>query len=470
MPPRPLQARCWLFTINNPESNDLPKNFVDVRYCIWQREKGEAGTEHLQGYVAFTKAKRLTQVKTLNDRAHWESRKGTEDQAVAYCSKEETRIAGPWELGERPQPGKRNDLIALKQTIEAGAPMKQIASEHFSSFMKYRNSIVSYKRLFSKPRDFKTFVGVITGPTGCGKSRLMEQTFPGAYWKPNGNEWFCDYDDHQVVIIDEFYGWLRYDFLLRLLDRYPLQCPTKGSSVNFRAKYVFFTSNSEIDSWYNFRGKMSLDALKRRIDFQACMDEHGTLTVLKGAFDFTRSYSGCGYIDSVRAGETLPVAQAQQEHAVRNTSPPRRTTLVLDESSSSDMMPDISPRRTTLVLDESSSSDMMPDIGYSQEDNTEEAKEAAISVLNRSNAFLYENYDAFAMSRTNFSDPEKSDSIEVEADHSPVLNYYMDFTSSDSDCEEQSPTEAQLRTDDIINYRPRLTAKAPPSKRRKLFD
>jgi len=83
---------------------------------------------------------------------------------------------------------------------------------------------------------------------------------------------------------------------------------------------------------------------------------------------------------------------------------------------------------------------------------------------------LYENYDAFAMSRTNFSDPEKSDSIEVEADHSPVLNYYMDFTSSDSDCEEQSPTEAQLRTDDIINYRPRLTAKAPPSKRRKLFD
>jgi len=454
MPPRvrnDIRARAWLFTINNPANNDLPRAFTNVRYCVWQREKGEAGTEHLQGYVAFTKALTMGQVKVLDSRAHWENRKGTENQAIAYCTKEETRVDGPWDYGDKPTPGTRNDLIALKQTIEAGAPMKQIASEHFGAFMKYRNSIVSYKRLFSKPRDFKTFVGVITGPTGCGKSRLMEQTFPDAYWKPNGNEWFCDYDDHQVVIIDEFYGWLRYDFVLRLLDRYPLQCPTKGSSVNFRAKYVFFTSNSEIDSWYNFRGKMSIDSLKRRIDFQACMDEHGTLTVLKGAFDFTRSYSGCAYVNTDGPSEALPLAQALPEQVVRHTSPPRRTTLVLDESSSSDMM---------------------PDIGDSQEDNTEEAEEAeevAGSVLNRSNAFLYENFDAFAMSRTNFSDPEKSDSIEVEADHSPIMNYYMDFTSSDSDCE-QSPTEAQSRTDDIINYRPKLRAKGPPSKKRKLFD
>jgi len=450
MPPRPLQARCWLFTINNPESNDLPKTFTDVRYCIWQREKGEAGTEHLQGYVAFTKAKRLTQVKTLNDRAHWESRKGTEEQAIAYCSKEETRLEGPWELGDKPNPGKRSDLLALKVTIETGASMKQIASEHFGAFLRYRNSIVSYKRLHSIPRDFKTFVGVITGPTGCGKSRLMHQCFPGAYWKPNGNEWFCDYDDHAVVIIDEFYGWLRYDFVLRLLDRYPMQCPTKGSSVNFRAKFVFFTSNKEIDSWYNFKGNMSLDALKRRIDFVASMNEHGTLTISKGSFDFTRSYPSHPPVSDLRTTETLPVEEALET-------------------------PTVSPikRARTILIDESSSEDY-PDIGDSQ--NTLEAEEEAVNVLQRSNAFLSEDpdpdYHGFART-LQVSSPEMSPEIFPETCDSPEFNYYMEFTSSSELSEsdnEQSPTDAMTRTDSIINYRPKLRALAPPPKRKKLFD
>jgi len=455
----PTQSRYWVFTINNPIDTDAPEHWLfeqDINYLVYQEEIGAENTHHYQGYVEFTKLMRLTALKKLSPRAHWEGRRGTRAECIAYCTKLETRKDGtepyifqkPGKIDEEGKKDKSNKFDALRESIKNGASIKEIAETNFTAFLRYHRGLQLYETSILTPRNFKTLCIAIYGPTGTGKSSFNKKFFPDAYWKPK-NMWWDEYSQQDVVAIDEFYGWLRYDFLLRLLDRYPLQCPTKGSSVNFRAKYVFFTSNSEIDSWYNFRGKMSLDALKRRIDFQACMDEHGTLTVLKGAFDFTRSYSGCGYIDSVGAGETLPVAQAQQEHAVRNTSPPRRTTLVLDESSSSDMM---------------------PDIGDSQEDNTEEAKEAAISVLNRSNAFLYENYDAFAMSRTNFSDPEKSDSIEVEADHSPVLNYYMDFTSSDSDCEEQSPTEAQLRTDDIINYRPRLTAKAPPSKRRKLFD
>lgn len=446
MPPRlaTIRARNWIFTINNPSDNDLPKLFTDTRFCIWQREKGAQGTEHLQGYVGFTKALTLGQVKTMNSTAHWEPRKGTEQQAIDYCSKAETRLDGPWEFGERSNQGKRSDLLALKETIETGAPMRQIASEHFSAYLKYKNSIVSYKRLFSVPRNYKTFVGVITGPTGCGKSRLMEQTFPDAYWKPNGNEWFCDYDDHRVVIIDEFYGWLRYDFLLRLLDRYSLQCPTKGSSINFRAEYVFITSNSEVDSWYNFRGKMSLDALKRRIDFQALMDEHGTLTVLKGAFDFTRTYTG--HLPSRYSGdpETLPAATTPEE--------PVRTPL---------------ERTRTIRLDDSSSSDEFPDIGDSQ--NTQELEETAATLLERSEPFNHRDYDNFALSRTNFEDPDSSESSEPHPDASPVINYYMDFTSS-SELSEEAPTEQMIRTDDIINYRPKLRALSPPKKRKKLFD
>ena len=89
------QSTNWLFTINNPTSNDIPRTWSDVRYCVWQLEAGENGTPHLQGYVVLEKKKRLGGMKRLDGQAHWEIRKGTHAQAKKYCQKEETRKDGP---------------------------------------------------------------------------------------------------------------------------------------------------------------------------------------------------------------------------------------------------------------------------------------------------------------------------------------------------------------------------------------
>jgi hypothetical protein len=65
-----------------------------------------------------------------------------------------------------------------------------------------------------------------------------------------------------VVIIDEFYGWLPYDLLLRLCDRYPLLLETKGGQVQCSANTVIITSNLNPSQWYK---NVYHKALYRRI-------------------------------------------------------------------------------------------------------------------------------------------------------------------------------------------------------------
>jgi len=75
--------------------------------------------------------------------------------------------------------------------------------------------------------------------------------------------WWDGYSGQPVVVIDEFYGWLGYDFLLRLLDRYSFAVETKGGSVSFTSKLVIFTSNKPPSEWY--RNIQDLGPLLRRI-------------------------------------------------------------------------------------------------------------------------------------------------------------------------------------------------------------
>lgn len=91
-------TRWWVFVLNNPWSNDVPKqDFKDVDMVTWQLEVGTMrSTPHLQGVVQFLYPKSYSQVKMMCPSAWWHVMLGSKEEAVAYCTKEETRIAGPW--------------------------------------------------------------------------------------------------------------------------------------------------------------------------------------------------------------------------------------------------------------------------------------------------------------------------------------------------------------------------------------
>lgn len=274
-----VRSRNWVVTLNNPAGASasptehhaatrvLFQNEDKVAYSIFQIERGESGTLHAQGYIQFRNPQSLSGVRSaISPRGHYEVRRGTHEQAKEYASKEDSRVSEPEEFGEaRDSQGARSDLESIKEKLDSGAPMVEVAQSHFGSWVRYHKSFERYVTLIQQQRSWVTEAVVFWGPSGTGKSRrACEMAGPDAYWlpKPNSGRAFWDgYVGQEIVVIDEFYGWLPYDFLLRLLDRYPLRVENKGSSVNFVSRKVIFTSNQCPVKWY----RKGLRSLRRRL-------------------------------------------------------------------------------------------------------------------------------------------------------------------------------------------------------------
>lgn len=286
----PRQSRSFVGTWNNP-----PKEFKTIldswiesgdAVAIWcQLEKGDSGTPHVQMYVR-TKANPANKngytvkwvTTNFTSKAHWEVRRGTHEEAVAYNTEEvykgksKGRIAGPWILGdattanEDAVPGtagrrkQKEDLNTIKKVID-GVDDQTLWYDHFSVMLNHSKAIEKFRlTIGASQRAWHTKFVVLYGPPGTGKSRLAKQLCDmhgGGFWlrKPKfgGTDWWDGYDPlkHQVIVIDEFYGWLAFEEVLRLGDRTPHQVETKGSMLPFLAKMVIFTSNKPPREWWS---------------------------------------------------------------------------------------------------------------------------------------------------------------------------------------------------------------------------
>lgn len=266
------RAVRWMFTINNPEDDMLFTALPEgARYVCWQREVGAEGTPHLQGYIAFTEMFRRKRVSDLLGGHAWlGAARGTEQQAVEYCTKADTRAAGPWEFGERKEQGERTDLKPFQAAcaaIVAGEPLRSLDPYLFA---KHSNGLKALSALQAPPRRDGLVVTCIVGGTGVGKTHWVFEHFPTTF-RPhygNGGLWWDGYAGEDSILLDEFRGQCPLQKLLMILDKYPLMLEIKGGYLAARFTKVFITTNSEPEEWY--RGAAAYNrtefaALTRRI-------------------------------------------------------------------------------------------------------------------------------------------------------------------------------------------------------------
>lgn len=241
------QSRWWMFTLNNPRCLPDFSDFPQIRYAVFSEEISDTGTNHLQGYVEFKRTQYLSFCKKVLAKAHWEIRRGTQAQAIEYCSKitDNTFIAGPFIYGSPTLgQGSRTDITQLKSDLDQRCDIRYIASNHFSLFLRYNKGIDRYMSLQDWPERENVYVYYFYGPTGSGKSYAAHLLSPGSerFTKPPGDRWFDGYSSQKTIILDDYKSWLSYSMLLRVCDHYPLSLEVKGSTVQARYKRVIITS------------------------------------------------------------------------------------------------------------------------------------------------------------------------------------------------------------------------------------
>lgn len=302
-----MSSRNWCFTLNNPIC-PISTNHQAIKTLVATLEVGDQGTMHYQGYIEVTSPRKLEFMMKLIPGAHFEIRRGTRPQAILYVTKtlNLSEITSVSAIGYDEGTYSSNsiqiltssalpkvitnlsdidfaDLITkcqkkktaterlaeIQELMNNGAKEIDIAENFFSDWVKYQKSFLRYQLLKSNPRNEPPTVIVIFGPTGTGKSRYCMEQYPDAFWKTRG-QWWDGYSNQASVIIDEYYGWLPFDMLLRLCDRYPFQVEVKGGYINFNSNIIIFTSNKAPHEWYT---NAYFPAFERRVSKWIIMKE-----------------------------------------------------------------------------------------------------------------------------------------------------------------------------------------------------
>lgn len=250
------------FTIYNMEWD--PKttcdNCIDINFLICQKEACPTTKRlHWQGYYECKKrlGKAGHQKNLGAPGCHIEMCNGTPEENIIYCTKSESKIDGtefrygnPAKQGQ----GARNDLIDLKNDLDKGKKLKDIADDHFEEFLRYNRGIKEYMLLKTKKRTWKTELHIIVGPAGCGKTKHVYDTYNiddiCNIDATQTGVWWDNYDNEDIVIIDEYHGQIPFTTLLKLTDRYPFTVPKKGSICQFTSKKIYIISNKLPEEWY----------------------------------------------------------------------------------------------------------------------------------------------------------------------------------------------------------------------------
>jgi hypothetical protein len=195
-------------------------------------------------------------------RAHFLAARGDALSNKEYC----TKSGDFFEAGQIPatqaEKGRRGkEAAAERWNLAKAGKFEELPPE----------SIKTYEYIHAKfglaPKDLEGLDNLwIFGPTGCGKSRYVRDTFATFYSKPM-SKWWDGYSGEEVVVLDDFdpsHGKFLGYFLKIWADRYVFNAEVKGGMLKIRPKRVVVTSQYLLSAC--FEDHETIDAITRRFN------------------------------------------------------------------------------------------------------------------------------------------------------------------------------------------------------------
>lgn len=242
--------------------------FGEFSYCIMGNEIcPDTSRPHIQGFIQFKNDMTWKKIKDLpfwSTKTHVEWRKKTVQNNIDYCKKD-----GDWKEWGTPcmgHQGMRSDLDEITEEIKKGKSLLEISFNFPAQWIRYSNGIKSlYSNwiILNGPewRDITTTIYV--GESGAGKTRKVPKKDTFIVNMENKSEFIFDgYLGQKTILIDDFYGQIKYHYMLRILDGYELPLNIKNGKMIALWENVFITSNVTPTLWYS----SGLRSLKRRIN------------------------------------------------------------------------------------------------------------------------------------------------------------------------------------------------------------
>lgn len=234
----------------------------------------ETGRTHLQGYCELSKRKTMRPLKKLlgsDGSIHIEKRRGSQEQAIAYCKKE----GQFFERGKLKDQGERKDLQnARDRALEVGMSALVMESKEDGmpaynyQALRYAETVLKY---CEKPRDEKPIVVWIWGNAGTGKSTKAREVLNGAnikyFVKNDATQWWCGYDGEKGLILDDFReNWWDMVRMITILDKYECKLQCKNGGRQLRAIQIIITSIKHPKEYYKMNDE-PCEQLLDRIDY-----------------------------------------------------------------------------------------------------------------------------------------------------------------------------------------------------------
>lgn len=291
------RSRCFFFTLDAREQDGLPilsadaiikvlANNAEVVDWVFQLERGKEQSEknpdgflHYQGclFLDRSKQRRIKDVHRWFDEAgiDWialQIIRKSDVAAARYCSKNDTRQAGPWwssedfmeQMGRKPtasQQGQRSDLNALAEALDDGMTPDDIILDPNLRVLMTTQGAAFVDRYFSALNKKKSLddrdvvINYMSGPSEVGKSyyvqRILHKQQDVFKTRLTRAHPFDNYCNQPVLLLEEF----RSDIpdvgeLYDMLDHYQFEMEARYRNKFALWKEVWITTNWPIERQY----------------------------------------------------------------------------------------------------------------------------------------------------------------------------------------------------------------------------